>query len=179
MAGRSWCRGFPGWVALAAVLWTVVPTGVAGQDASPAPHPVFERLAGSWEGSGELMGRTARFTMAWEVAPGGFVRLRFTNAFMGEGGQLQPVLRAEATYRVTGDAALGVWVDDRPQRITLEAELTDSSITTEWSAATERGRTEYVVRSASEVVVRDFVYVDGVARPFGEAVYRRAAGHAP
>ena len=51
----------------------------------------------------------------------------------------------------------------------------DSTFVTDWTAEQEQGRTEYLVRSADEVVVRDFVLVDGIMRLFGEAVYRRPA----
>ena len=53
--------------------------------------------------------------------------------------------------------------------------LSDTSVVTRWTAESEQGRTEYVVRSADEVMVRDFVLVDGTERPFGEARYRRVA----
>jgi hypothetical protein len=112
--------------------------------------------------------------MLWEIGPDRFVRLGFTNAWVGEDGTRTPVLSSEATYLPDGSSALGVWLDDRPQRLTLHATLTDSTVTTNWTADAEEGKTEYIVRSPEEVVVRDVVYVDGSERLFAEAVYRRA-----
>jgi hypothetical protein len=51
--------------------------------------------------------------------------------------------------------------------------MTGSSVGTQWTAAAEIGRTEYVPTSRSEAVVRDFVSVDGADQPFGQATYRR------
>ena len=111
--------------------------------------------------------------MEWTSLGGGFVRLSYTNAWVGEDGDTIPVLSAEATYRAQGSTALGVWLDSRPQQLTLNAVLTDSSVVTRWTAAAETGRTEYVLLSPNEAVVRDFVIVDGADQPFGEATYRR------
>ena len=90
-------------------------------------------------------------------------------------GTSTPVLSAEATYFRKDGTIVGVWVDDRPQRLTLEGVVTDSSLVVEWSADLEDGRTEYVVRSADLVFVRDFVSSAGVERRFAEATYRRSA----
>lgn len=149
---------------------------LSGQTGASIGVPaVFAKLEGSWTGSGVLLGRPATFSMRWEIAEGGFVRLSFSNVWVGDDGTRTPVLSSEATYLAVGDSALGVWLDGRPQRLTLHAALTDSTVITTWTAATERGRTEYRVRSADEVVVRDVVFVDGAERRFAEATYRRAA----
>lgn len=156
-------------------LLLALPAGtVVGQERASDEAPVvFERLEGQWVGTGELLGRDAEFTMDWERGAEGFVRLRFSNAWVGEDGTRVPVLSSEATYLPSGTSAVGVWLDDRPQRLTLHATLTDSTVTTNWTAEAEEGRTEYIVRSQEEVVVRDVVYVDGTERLFAEAVYRR------
>lgn len=150
----------------------LLPIPVQGQDGGGG---VFDRLEGRWVGRGTLMGRPAVFEMRWE-AVGGFVRLSFSNGFVGDGGETHPLLSAEATYRAQSDGAVGVWVDTRPQRIRLTATLSDSSVVTDWVADAEAGRTEYIVVGADDVVVRDFVRVDGELRAFGEARYRRGAG---
>ncbi len=146
-------------------------SGLGAQEDLP---PVFERLAGSWVGSGVLLERPAAFEMRWELGENGFVHLTFTNAFVGEDGARMPVLSSRATYLPRGSTAVGVWLDTRPQQLTLLATMTDSSVVTNWTAEAEEGRTEYVVRSDQEVVVRDFVLVGGVERPFASATYRRA-----
>lgn len=136
---------------------------------------VLDRLAGEWVGTGELLGRSASFSMTWTAESEGYYGLDFRNAFVTADGAETPVLHARAVYRLdpSGDTALGVWIDDRPQRITLDAVVTDSTVATEWTAPTERGRTEYLASATGEVVVRDWVQVDGAWRPFGEARYRR------
>jgi len=134
---------------------------------------VFAALEGHWIGEGTLLGRDASFTMHWDATNPEFVRLSFTNAWTGADGTETPVLEAEALYHPRGSTASGVWIDDRPQRLVLDAEATDSTLITHWTAEAEEGRTEYVVRARDLVIVRDFVHVDGVQRPFGEAMYRR------
>ena len=156
------------------VMLAVDPDPATGQVAAER-QDVFAKLQGQWTGSGVLMGRPAEFSMRWEAEGRPFVRLTFHNAWTGEDGGRIPVLTSVATYYLVGGAALGVWIDDRPQRIRLEAALTDSTVVTEWTADAERGRTEYIVRSADEVLVRDVVYADGSERLFAEATYHRSA----
>lgn len=145
----------------------------AQESAEPRGETVFSALQGDWEGSGTLLQRPASFSMRWDVLGDGFVRLTFTNAWVGDGGRPSPVLTANAVYYVRDSSAIGVWIDDRLQRLTIEAVLTDSSVVARWTAASERGRTEYLLRSADSVVVKDFVYSNGEERLFGEAVYHR------
>jgi hypothetical protein len=152
--------------------------------AQTAPDPglpgVFSALEGSWEGTGTLLERPGVFEMSWESGPEGFVRLSFSNGWVASEGDGTPVLSARATYLVVTDSsALGVWIDDRPQRLTLDAVLTDSTIVTRWAAPAENGRTEYVVRSPASIVVRDYVIVDGADRLFSEAVYKRRTTQRP
>ena len=161
--------------ALLALFFVVPGLAAAGQEGDFGEVPVvFQKLEGHWIGSGVLLGRPASFMMHWEIGIDRFVRLGFSNAWLDEDGIRTPVLSSEATYLPSGSTALGVWLDDRPQRLTLQATLTDSTVTTSWKADAEEGRTEYLVRSPEEVVVRDVVYVDGSERLFAEALYRRA-----
>ncbi len=167
--GNGWrATGVAGLVSIAAL-----PSVTAQQPGGPPAETVFSALQGDWEGSGTLLGRPASFTMRWDVIGDGFARLTFKNAWVGDDGGLSPVLSAHAIYFVRDSTAIGVWLDDRPQRLTIEAALTDSSVVASWTAASERGRTEYVVRSAGSVVVKDFVYSNGTEQLFGEASYRR------
>lgn len=150
------------------------PVAASAQEADGATVPeVVGALVGEWTGEGQLMGRAAAFEMSWAVLERGFVALHFRNTFVGSDGEHLPVLEARAHYRFAGAEGTGAWVDDRPQRILIRAEVTDSSLVSEWSAESERGRTEYVVRSAEEVVVRDWVGTPDGDRLFGEATYRR------
>jgi hypothetical protein len=161
---------------------TALVLGPAVARSGPVPQPpsseqvasAFERLEGEWVGSGTLLGRAAAFEMRWERDASGFVRLSFSNAWVTEDGGVTPVLSARATYLVDGAAAVGVWIDDRPQQIRLDAVVSDSSVITHWVAPSEEGRTEYVVHSPDSVTVRDFVRADDGERLFAEASYRRA-----
>lgn len=155
------------------LLITAFASATAQQLGQAAEETVFAALEGDWEGSGTLMQRPASFSMRWESTGDGFMRLTYTNAFVGDDGTVTPVLTANAVYFVRGSSAIGVWLDTRPQRLTIEALLTDSSVVSSWTAASETGRTEYVVHSADSVTVRDFVDVNGTERLFGEATYRR------
>ncbi len=153
---------------------------LAAQETSTSRVPLaFSTLQGAWEGSGVLLDRPAEFQMNWEVMGSGFVRLAYSNAWVDEGGDSTPVLSSQAVYYLRGSSAIGVWLDDRPQRLTLEASVTDSSVVTHWTAAAEEGRTEYLIRSPELVVVRDFVDVNGAERLFAEATYRRRESGAP
>jgi hypothetical protein len=107
-----------------------------------------------------------------EVVGSGFVRLSFHNAWVDSTGVKSPVLAAEATYLFRGASAVGVWVDDRPQQLTLEVTATDTALIVHWVAPAERGRTEYVV-DAEGVRVRDFVGAPDSEQLFAEAVYAR------
>ena len=177
LIGSTRCRWAMPRVAGLLVLCIVAmcPPVTAQEDTVSSVPAVFAKLEVQWTGSGVLLGRPAAFAMRWEIGSEGFVRLTFSNAWVGEGGERTPVLSAEATYFPRGSSAPGVWLDDRPQRLELQAALTDSTVITNWTAATEEGRTEYVLRSSDEIVVRDIVYVDGSERLFAEASYTREA----
>ena len=157
---------------LALLVTTVAQPGDAQEVGARVPS-VLASLAGDWLGEGELLGRPAVFRMSWSTDTDDFAHLSFSNAWIDAGGSTTPVLRAEAVYLLRGATAVGVWVDDRPQRISLSAVLDHTSWITTWTAETESGRTEYVVRSDDTVVVRDFVTVEGTDRPCAEATYTR------
>lgn len=163
---------------IAALLVTLaspfVSPDISAQERAPGPPaPVLENLEGCWVGSGVLLSRPASFEMSWEVETS-FVHLTFRNAWTEEDGRSTPVLSARGTIRRSEPPMVGVWIDDRPERLWLEATITDSSLVTRWRGETEEGRTEYVVRSPNVVAVRDIVLVDGGERTFGEAAYQRA-----
>jgi hypothetical protein len=178
-AGRSTGRsiGRRAWALLGACVVVVAAEPVRGQsgvDVVEGTPVVVRGLLGGWEGSGELMGRPGAFRMRWEVDDGGFLHLGFDNGWSADDGAVTPVLSARALYRITGVGGTGVWLDSRPQQIRIDVSVTDSSLVSEWTADAEQGRTEYVVHSPDSVTVRDWVYVDGEPRLFGEATYRRA-----
>ncbi len=159
----------------AALLVGAGPASAQPEDAGSRVPAVFSVLQGTWSGTGTLMGRPASFEMQWKTLDGGFVELHFTNAFVDASGAVTPVLEARALYRPSGTTAIGVWIDTRPQRVQLESEISQSAVITNWTAATERGRTEYRIEEGG-VTVRDYVEADGEMRLFGEARYTRVSG---
>lgn len=163
------------WYPAAMTLMLAWPAVLAGQARARLPL-AFAQLEGRWEGSGVLLSRPAAFQMRWTVADRGFVLLEFSNSWVGNDGSITPVLTSHAIYYVRDSSAVGVWLDSRPQRIELQATFTDTSVVTNWTAAAEAGRTEYIVRSRDTVIVRDFVSSNGSERLFAEATYRRASG---
>ena len=158
----------------ALTLGTITASGQSTEPDVQVPA-VFSALNGTWSGAGTLMGRPASFEMQWRTLDGGFVELHFTNAFVDASGAVTPVLEARALYRPSGTTAIGVWIDTRPQRIQLESEISQSAVITNWTAATERGRTEYRIEEGG-VTVRDYVEADGEMRLFAEARYTRVDG---
>jgi hypothetical protein len=152
------------------------PTAGCAQSGESIP-PVFRHLEGNWVGEGTLMGRSASFGMTWRVTSPGEIRLDFANGFVGEAGAVTPVLEAVALYSVRPDGTITAdWTDSRPQQISIAAQATDTVLLSDWTAAAERGRTEYAVLADGTLRVRDWVVVGGELRPFGDASYRRRDG---
>lgn len=148
-----------------------LPIAGAAQDA-PTPQ-VLSQLLGNWVGEGDLLDQPARFSMEWTQDSAGFYHLSYRPAFADPSGGETPALTARAIYRIQGEGMIGVWLDDRPQRIQLTAQITDDAVVTEWEAQFEQGRTVYRVVSADEILVTDWVRSSGELRKFGEARYRR------
>lgn len=148
------------------------PNQVAAQDAAA----VFERLEGTWAGSGTLFGRPAAFTMRWDVS-GGLASLRFTNALVEADGTETPVMSAAAVYRIDGDAE-GVWLDSRGERVELAWTVADGALVVDWRASAESGRTTYRPVDGDRVEVVDEVAADDGWRVFGNASHART-GAAP
>lgn len=152
-------------LALASLL---VPSSLTAQTTAP----VFDRLAGEWQGEGTLMGRSAEFTLTWTLR-GELATLVFSNAFADSTGALTPVLEAVAAYRTVQETPEAVWLDSRGVRIEIDWQATDSTLVADWSAPTESGRTTYRVVDPDAVEVTDEVRTDDGWRTFATARYRR------
>lgn len=153
-------------LALASAL---APSSLTAQTAAP----VFDRLAGEWQGEGTLMGRSAEFTMTW-TPHGELATLAFSNAFPDSTGAVTPVLDAVAAYRTVRETPEGVWLDSRGVRIEIDWEAPDdSTLVADWSAPNESGRTTYRVVGPDGVEVTDEVRADDGWRTFATARYRR------
>ena len=147
----------------------VCPRTVAAQDNRAG---VLATLEGSWEGEGELMGRSATFVMTWERALNGrFLRLDFQNAF-ADTDPVQSVLESHAYYLLGDTVLTGQWMDSRGVILSLRARVVGTALVTEWTGE-ESGRTEYRVIDENALEVNDYVRVEGEYRPFAKARYRR------
>ena len=158
---------------LAAMTLTPATTLAQGSSSQIVPG-IFHLLSGAWVGEGTLLGRAGSFRMSWDVSPAGQIRLDFTNGFVDDSGVVTPVLEAVAIYTVQPDGrVVADWTDNRPQEISIVAEVGDSVVVSEWTAPAESGRTEYRLMDDGSVRVRDWVLSGGEMRLFGEARYRR------
>ena len=154
---------------------TLAPAATLAQGSSSQIVPgVFHLLSGTWVGEGTLLGRAGSFRMSWDVSPAGQIRLDFTNGFVDDSGLVTPVLEAVAVYTVQPDGGVVAhWTDDRPQEISIVAEVGDSVLVSAWTAPAESGRTEYRLMDDGSLRVRDWILSGGEMRLFGEARYRR------
>ena len=133
---------------------------------------VLATLEGSWEGEGELLGRSATFVMTWKKALNGrFLRLDFRSAFAAL-DPFQPVLGSPADYWLGGPTLTGQWMDSRGVILSLRAEVVGPTLVTYWTGE-ESGRTEYRVIDEDTLEVIDYVRSEGEYRLFARARYRR------
>jgi hypothetical protein len=170
-------------LAAAAALVTVARSDPAAAAAAPA---VLDRLAGAWDGKGELFGKPAIFRMEWSRLGDRFVRLEFSNAFAAAAPEADPipVLQATAVYRVGAPEMSGTWFDSRGMELPLAAAVSGSTLVVRWGAEgdAEQGRTTYRWTGPGTAHVTDEVLKDGAYRTFATADYWRpapAAGDTP
>lgn len=156
-------------LAVLALASSLTPSSLTAQ----ATAPVFDRLAGEWQGEGTLMGRNAEFAMTWKVH-GELATLVFTNGFSDSTGALTPVLEAVAAYRTVRETPEAVWLDSRGVRIEIDWQAPDdSTLVADWSAPSESGRATYRVVGSEVVEVTDEVRSDDGWRTFATARYGR------
>jgi len=137
---------------------------------------LLDRFAGQWQGQGELFGNEAGFSMSWEpVLAQQFYQLSFQNAIRDEAGQLQPLLSAEAFYKVVdGGRIEGTWLDSRGLTLPLQGTMDADSLIILWgSPATEQGLTVYQLQEGGQIKAQDFVLKDYQWHQFGQATYQR------
>lgn len=154
-----------------AVLLTAGLLGVPTRAEAQEPPRVFDRLAGTWQGTGTLFGGDAEFSMAWDRHDDLSV-LRFRSAMVDSTGAATPVLSAAAVYRARGEPE-AVWLDSRGVTIEIAFEAGDSVLVSSWRAPGETGRTTYRLLPDGGVSVTDEVAGEAGFRTFGQAVYRR------
>lgn len=130
----------------------------------------FARLAGDWQGAGEVRGMASAQKMSWEPAlDGKFLRLSFDNRMTGEGGG-EWRFSAQAFYRIQDDGTIaGTWFDSRGTSFPLSGSIdAGDTLTILWGTDdTERGRSRYRLNAAGLEVTDEVLMPDGGWRTFG------------
>ncbi len=133
------------------------------------------RLAGEWQGTGEVRRMAADMRMRWEpVLDGQFHRLSMQNRMTGQDGQSWH-FKAEAYYRVLEDGTIaGTWFDSRGISLPLAGRVEGDAMTIDWGTPEiERGRSTYRL-AAGTLEVTDEVYAkDGALTVFGRTKLTR------
>ena len=127
------------------------------------------RLAGAWQGTGEVRQMAADMRMSWEpVLDGQFHRLSMENRMTGKDGQSWD-FRAQAYYRVLADGTIaGTWFDSRGISLPLTGRVEGDAMTIDWGTPEiERGRTTYRLAGDSLEVTDEIHGKDGALAVFG------------
>ena len=135
----------------------------------PSAAAFLGRLAGAWQGTGEVRQMAADMRMRWEpVLDGEFHRLSMENRMTGQDGQSWH-FKADAYYRVRKDGTIaGTWFDSRGISLPLRGHVEGDAMTIDWGTPDiERGRSTYRL-TADALEVTDEVYTkDGTLAVFG------------
>ena len=142
----------------------------------PAATAFLGRLAGAWQGAGEVRQMAADMRMHWEpVLDGQFHRLSMENRMTGRNGESWH-FKAQAYYRVGKDGTIaGNWFDSRGISLPLAGRVEDDAMVIDWGTPDiERGRTTYRL-TADALVVTDEAYgKDGGLAVFGRTRLTRS-----
>ena len=137
---------------------------------------VWDRLAGHWQGTGDVSGMQA--TLALSFAPvleGRAYRLSFSNRMRAADGREWP-FAAEATYLCHVDTSCrGHWYDTRGMILSLAATAQADALAVEWGdATTERGRTTYRLDADTLHVTDEVLDKEGQWKVFGRSRLQRS-----
>jgi hypothetical protein len=136
---------------------------------------VWETLVGHWRGNGEVSGMRAEIALSFRDAFGGRGHhLDFRNRMRGKNDQ-EWVFSAEALYRCDPQGVCdGHWYDSRGIVLPLRATTGADRLVVEWGdAATERGRTTYVVDGETLRITDEVLGKDGAWKTFGDTSAKR------
>lgn len=136
-----------------------------------AQDNIFEKLSGSWKGTGVVSGMESEIKMKWEsVLAGKFYRLSFANKMKSKKSNI--LFEGTAFYKVKSTSETeGSWFDSfgliRPIIATLET----TKITANWGTKeTEEGTTVYRLIESDKLEVIDSVKSqNGTWREFGRS----------
>jgi hypothetical protein len=144
--------------------------------ADPADAAEFlGRLAGGWQGTGEVRAMAADMRMDWEpVLDGRFHRLSMENRMTGADGQSWH-FKALAFYRVAEDGSIaGTWFDSRGISLPLAGRVEADAMTIDWgSPDIERGRSTYRLKAEALEVTDEAYGKDGGLVVFGRTRLQR------
>lgn len=127
------------------------------------------RLAGGWQGTGEVRAMAADMRMDWEpVLEGQFHRLSMENRMKGSDGQSWH-FKALAFYRVGKDGSIsGTWFDSRGISLPLTGQVEGDAMTIDWGTPDiERGRSTYRLTAEALEVTDEAYDKDGGLVVFG------------
>ncbi|MGH8204995.1 MAG: hypothetical protein ACREST_10320, partial [Steroidobacteraceae bacterium] len=95
-----------------------------------AAKAFFDRLAGAWQGAGEVNRMSADMRMQWETVLGGqFRRLSMENRMTGKSGESLR-FEAQAYYRIAQDGSIsGMWFDTRGYALPLSGRVDGDVLT--------------------------------------------------
>lgn len=138
---------------------------------------VWGKLAGHWQGSGEVSGMSASIELQFRPAFGGRgYHLTFDNRMRGKDDKVWP-FAAEALYVCDAEGTCrGHWYDSRGMVLPLKATTASDRLVVEWGdAGTERGRTTYRLEGDGIAITDEVMGKDGAWKVFGETTANRSA----
>jgi hypothetical protein len=152
---------------LGVVLLAMLALPAIAQDSAAAAF--LGRLAGAWQGTGEVRKMAADMRMTWEpVLDGRFHQLSMENQMTGKDGQSW-LFKAQAYYRVLEDGTItGTWFDSRGISLPLAGRVEGDAMTIDWGTPEiERGRTTYRLAGDGLEVTDEVLGKDGTLAVFG------------
>lgn len=154
------------------LLWLALPPALAEETPASA---FIEKLAGDWQGTGEVREMAAAMRMTWElVLDGQFLRLTMDNRMTGADGNTWH-FKAQAYYRIESDGTItGSWFDSRGISLPLAGKVDQDSMTIQWGAeAIEQGRSHYRLSAEGLEVTDDVLTKEGEWQTFGRTRLER------
>lgn len=154
------------------------PVSIDARKAVLQEEPILLRLAGSWSGEGQHLGKKANQHLKWErVLEGKFARLSLRVEAKAVGGGTE-VFEGHAYYRQTEAGHYrGNWFDSQGNAFPIKAQQGGDTLTALWGEpGKEEGRSTYRLLDAGKTleVVDAFRAKDGSWKEFGRFVLSRA-----
>ena len=133
--------------------------------------PLLNRLAGTWNGTGTVLGQPSKVSMSWSWELNGqFLKLSFRNEMPRQ------TFEGQAYYRPSEvDRYRGMWFDNSGMFRPLDARRDGDALVSKWGTPdTEEGETTYRLLSDTRMDIIDRVKSrDGMWREFGRTTVER------